>query len=97
MLTGFREAVFHAVPVSLKVAISVGIGLFIAFIGFVDAGFVRRTATGPVPVELGVGGTLGGWPTLVFVVRADAHGGADGAARAGRASSSGSSRRPCWP
>jgi AGZA family xanthine/uracil permease-like MFS transporter len=67
VLTGFREAVFHAVPASLKVAISVGIGLFIAFIGFVDAGFVRRTATGPVPVELGVGGTLGGWPTLVFV------------------------------
>jgi AGZA family xanthine/uracil permease-like MFS transporter len=66
VLTGFREAVFHAVPVSLKVAISVGIGLFIAFIGFVDAGFVRRTGTGPVPVELGVGGTLAGWPTLVF-------------------------------
>jgi AGZA family xanthine/uracil permease-like MFS transporter len=67
VLTGFREAVFHAVPVSLKVAISVGIGLFIAFIGFVDAGFVRRTGTGPVPVELGVAGTLAGWPTLVFV------------------------------
>jgi AGZA family xanthine/uracil permease-like MFS transporter len=66
VLTGFREAVFHAVPTSLKVAISVGIGLFIAFIGFVDAGFVRRTGTGPVPVELGVAGTLAGWPTLVF-------------------------------
>jgi AGZA family xanthine/uracil permease-like MFS transporter len=67
VLTGFRQAVFHAVPPSLKVAISVGIGLFIALIGFVDAGFVRRTAAGPVPVELGIGGTLGGWPTLVFV------------------------------
>jgi AGZA family xanthine/uracil permease-like MFS transporter len=67
VLTGFRQAVFHAVPASLKVAISVGIGLFIALIGFVDAGFVRRTGAGPVPVELGVGGTLGGWPTLVFV------------------------------
>jgi AGZA family xanthine/uracil permease-like MFS transporter len=66
VMTGFREAVFHAVPTSLKVAISVGIGLFIAFIGFVDAGFVRRTGTGPVPVELGVAGTLAGWPTLVF-------------------------------
>jgi len=43
VLTGFRTAVFHAVPAQLKVAISVGIGLFIAFIGFVDAGFVRRT------------------------------------------------------
>ena len=43
VLTGFREAVFHAVPAQLKIAISVGIGLFIALIGFVDAGFVRRT------------------------------------------------------
>ncbi|MFC7491225.1 MULTISPECIES: NCS2 family permease [unclassified Knoellia] len=68
VLTGFRQAVFHAVPRQLKVAISVGIGLFIALIGFVDAGFVRRTGTGPVPVQLGVDGFLGGWPTLVFVV-----------------------------
>ncbi|MGL5818995.1 MAG: solute carrier family 23 protein, partial [Phycicoccus sp.] len=68
VLTGFRRAVFHAVPPALKVAISVGIGLFIALIGLVDAGFVRRTATGPVPVELGVGGQLAGWPTLVFAV-----------------------------
>ena len=66
VLTGFRQAVFHAVPGQLKIAISVGIGLFIALIGFVDAGFVRRTGTGPVPVELGVGGELRGWPVLVF-------------------------------
>jgi AGZA family xanthine/uracil permease-like MFS transporter len=68
VLTGFRTAVFHAVPLQLKTAISVGIGLFITIIGFVDAGFVRRTGTGPVPVELGVGGFLAGWPTVVFVV-----------------------------
>ncbi len=68
VLTGFREAVFHAVPAQLKIAISVGIGLFIALIGLVDAGFVRRTGTGPVPVELGVGGSLQGWPVLVFAV-----------------------------
>jgi AGZA family xanthine/uracil permease-like MFS transporter len=67
VLTGFRTAVFHAVPVQLKTAISVGIGLFITIVGFVDAGFVRRTASGPVPVELGVGGFLAGWPTVVFV------------------------------
>ncbi|WP_206050924.1 NCS2 family permease [Nocardioides speluncae] len=67
VLTGFREAVFHAVPAQLKIAISVGIGLFIALIGLVDAGFVRRTGTGPVPVELGIGGRLEGWPVLVFV------------------------------
>ena len=66
VLTGFRTAVFHAVPAQLKVAISVGIGLFIALIGLVDAGFVRRTGAGPVPVELGIGGKLEGWPVLVF-------------------------------
>ena len=66
VLTGFRTAVFHAVPAQLKIAISVGIGLFIAMIGLVDAGFIRRTGVGPVPVELGVGGTLSGWPVLVF-------------------------------
>ena len=71
VLTGFRRAVFLAIPGSLKVAISVGIGLFIAFIGLVDAGIVRRNpdaAGTPVPVGFGVGGELQGWPTLVFVV-----------------------------
>ncbi len=67
VLTGMRRAVFDAVPLGLKQAISVGIGLFIALIGFVDAGFVRRTANPPVPVEMGIGGRLLGWPTLVFV------------------------------
>ncbi|MBK8867211.1 MAG: NCS2 family permease [Actinomycetales bacterium] len=66
VLTGFRQAVFHAVPSQLKIAISVGIGLFIAMIGLVDAGFVRRTGVGPVPVELGIGGALSGWPVGVF-------------------------------
>ena len=41
-------------------------GAFIALIGLVDAGFVRRTGVGPVPVELGTGGVLVGWPVLVF-------------------------------
>ena len=71
VLTGFRQAVFEAVPLPLKHAISVGIGLFLAFIGFVDAGFVRRlpdAANTPVPVGMGIGGRLLGWPTLVFVV-----------------------------
>ena len=71
VLTGFRTAVFHAVPPALKVAISVGIGLFIAFIGLVDAGVVRRNpdaAGTPVPVGFGAGGELAGWPALVFVL-----------------------------
>ena len=69
VLTGFRSAVFHAVPAQLKVAISVGIGLFIALIGLVDAGFVRRipdASNTTVPVQLGATGSLDGWPVLVF-------------------------------
>ena len=68
VLTGFRTAVFRAVPPQLKIAISVGIGLFIALIGLVDAGFVRRTGSGPVPVTLGDSGTLVGWPIVVFAL-----------------------------
>ena len=63
VLTGFREAVFRAVPVELKTAISVGIGLFIALIGLVNAGFV--TAGSGTLLALG---NLGTWPILVFVV-----------------------------
>ena len=66
VLLGLRRVVFEAVPLALKQSISVGIGLFIAFIGFVDAGFIRKTGAGPVPVELGAGGRLVGWPTVVF-------------------------------
>ncbi|MGP3921832.1 NCS2 family permease [Streptomyces sp. 8N616] len=68
VVTGLREAVMHSIPQPLKQAISVGIGLFIAFIGFVDAGFATRIPgeTGAVPVQLGDGGRLAGWPVLVF-------------------------------
>ena len=66
VLTGFRVAVFRAIPAELKSAIAVGIGLFIALIGLVDAGFVRAGA-GTV-VDIGVRGHLNGWPTLVFVL-----------------------------
>ncbi len=78
VLTGFRIAVFKAIPTALKVAISVGIGLFIALIGLVDSGFVRRTPNmvwgstnskpSAVPLELGDGGQLVGWPIVVFTV-----------------------------
>jgi AGZA family xanthine/uracil permease-like MFS transporter len=67
VLTGFRKAVLHAVPAQLKTAISVGIGLFIALIGFFDAGFMTRPASASAPpVELGIGGVLTGWPVAVF-------------------------------
>ncbi|MFF3026790.1 NCS2 family permease [Microbacterium sp. NPDC057944] len=65
--TGIRTAIFNAVPAQLKAAITVGIGLFIAFIGFVDSGFVNRTAGGP-PVQLGDGGSITSIPTLIFLV-----------------------------
>ena len=71
VLTGFRTAVFNAVPASLKTAIVVGIGMFIALIGLVNAGFVRRVpdaAGTTVPVGLGFEGDLVGWPILVFIV-----------------------------
>lgn len=65
--TGARTAIFHAIPAALKSAITVGIGLFIAFIGLVDSGFVTRTEGGP-PVQLGIGGSIATVPTLVFVI-----------------------------
>ncbi len=50
VLVGLREAIMNAVPTFLKRSIAVGIGLFILFIGFVDAGLIIRPAAGPVPV-----------------------------------------------
>ena len=52
VLTGFREAIMHAIPVALKRAIGVGIGLFILFIGLGAAGIVKPGPPG-VPVTLG--------------------------------------------
>jgi len=70
--TGLRTMIFNAVPAALKTAITVGIGLFIAFIGFVDGGLVRRNADAantPVPVNWGVGPDhMLGYPTLVFII-----------------------------
>jgi AGZA family xanthine/uracil permease-like MFS transporter len=65
VLTRFREAVMDAVPVGLKQAIGVGIGFFIAFIGFFTSGFVVKPATGPLPVGLG---PMTGLPIAVFLV-----------------------------
>ncbi|RLP09480.1 NCS2 family permease [Propionibacterium australiense] len=66
VLTGFREAVFRAVPRELRVAISVGIGLFVAFVGLVDANIV--TPGSGTPVQLGLNGSLGTLPQLLFVI-----------------------------
>ena len=67
--TGVRKMIFDAVPVQLKIAITVGIGLFIAFIGFVNSGFVAATGNPSPPV--GLGGAVGSIttvPTLIFVI-----------------------------
>ena len=54
MLTGFREAIFKAIPIELKKAIVVGIGFFILFIGLVDGGLINVNGGTPVGlVELG--------------------------------------------
>ena len=68
VLTKFRQAVMDSVPLPLKHAIAVGIGLFIAIIGLVDAGFVTATGIAVPPLQMGTGNELRGWPILVFVV-----------------------------
>lgn len=70
-VSGFRAAVFRAIPPDLKAAIAVGIGLFIAMVGLVDSGFVRRVpdaAGTTVPVGLGINGSIASWPTAVFAL-----------------------------
>src|SRR5438876_1084414 len=49
VLTGLRELILNAIPMDLKRAIGIGIGLFIAFIGLVNAGVVMQAKLGPVP------------------------------------------------
>ncbi|MBI4591611.1 MAG: NCS2 family permease [Candidatus Rokubacteria bacterium] len=64
VLTGFREVIMDAIPLALKQAISVGIGLFILFIGLVSGGFVKPGPPG-IPVTLG---DLTTAPVVVAVV-----------------------------
>ena len=67
--TGLRRLIFDAVPMQLKLAITAGIGLFILFIGLIDAGFIGSTGLASPPVGLGTGGTgsISTVPTVVFV------------------------------
>ncbi|MER0080072.1 NCS2 family permease [Corynebacterium sp. KPL2830] len=70
-VSGFRTAVFDAIPQPMKAAMGVGIGMFIAMIGFVDGGFVTRVpdaAQTTVPVGLGINGSIATWPAVVFVI-----------------------------
>ncbi|WP_116102283.1 NCS2 family permease [Amycolatopsis thermalba] len=68
-VSGVRERIMNGIPPALKTAITVGIGLYIALVGFVSAGFVTRVpdvAGSSVPVQLGLSGHLAGWPIAVF-------------------------------
>ena len=49
VLVGLREAIMNAVPLGLKRAIGVGIGLFILFIGFWDGGMIVGQSPTPPP------------------------------------------------
>lgn len=66
VLIGLREAVMHAIPLSLKHAIGAGIGFFILFIGLVNGGLVR------VPIESApvIDGVIGGQPATPLALGA---------------------------
>ncbi|KUJ70939.1 MFS transporter [Streptomyces albus subsp. albus] len=65
--TGLREMIMNAIPLPLKHAITMGIGMFVALLGLVKAGFVGAGKGGPV--QLGTGaGELVGWPVFFFAV-----------------------------
>jgi AGZA family xanthine/uracil permease-like MFS transporter len=69
VISGLRERIMNAIPMALKHAITIGIGLFITMIGLVNAGFVHENAApGGPPVTLGPAGDLAGWPVLIFAV-----------------------------
>ena len=62
VLIGMREKVMRAIPLELKKAIAIGIGLFIAFIGLVNSGLVVRGAGTPVTLA-----EFTTWPIFVVI------------------------------
>ena len=81
VLTGFREAVLNAIPMDLKRAIGIGIGLFLAIIGLVTAGSwsagpatLDHAEPGPVePARPGLRGRA--WPLTSTLVARKVKGG----------------------
>jgi AGZA family xanthine/uracil permease-like MFS transporter len=47
VVTGLREMIMNAIPLALKHGITMGIGLFIALIGFYKSGFVSCSSPAP--------------------------------------------------
>jgi adenine/guanine/hypoxanthine permease len=69
VVTGLRRMIMDAIPIPIPLKRAIGVGLFIALIGLVDAGFVTRVpdaAHTTVPVQLGSDGSLNGWSVLIF-------------------------------
>ncbi|MFF9642117.1 NCS2 family permease [Kitasatospora aureofaciens] len=64
VVSGLREKIMNGIPLPLKHAITIGIGLFVTVIGLYKAGFVHTG--GPTPLSLGPFGELAGWPVLIF-------------------------------
>jgi adenine/guanine/hypoxanthine permease len=70
VVVGLREAMMNAVPLGLKRAIGVGIGLFILFIGFWNAGMIAGVSPGdiappPPPLAFVFPNTTGQWVFLI--------------------------------
>jgi AGZA family xanthine/uracil permease-like MFS transporter len=66
VVVGMREAVMRAIPLELKKAIAVGIGLFIAFIGLDASGLLERTEAGAGPPVTLADFTT--WNALIVIV-----------------------------
>jgi adenine/guanine/hypoxanthine permease len=64
VLVGLRETIMRAIPLELKKAIAIGIGLFIAFIGLYNSQVVQGRQT-PTPVDLAPFTT---WPVIITIV-----------------------------
>jgi AGZA family xanthine/uracil permease-like MFS transporter len=63
VVTGLREEIMRAIPLELKKAIAIGIGLFIAFIGLYDSGIVARGVGTPLTL-----GSFTTWPIFVTLL-----------------------------
>jgi AGZA family xanthine/uracil permease-like MFS transporter len=63
-VSGMRELIFRAIPLELKKAIAIGIGLFIAFIGLYNSGIIASVPSSGTPVQLGSFTT---WPIFVTI------------------------------
>ena len=91
VLTGMRESVMKAVPLELKKAIAIGIGLFIAFIGLYNSGLITKAAA---PRSAGRARQLHDLADLHDDRRARDHDRASAPAASAALCCSGSSRRP---